>query len=228
MNEENMDTGVADVDTDLSTENQAGKSFTQEEIDKIVKERLDRERKRFQKQFEGIDVEKYRVMMEKEEQLRIDQDKAKGNFEKVLHETVSKKDSTIQQLQKELQAIKVDGSLLNAASSKKAINPQQVVRLLKDQITLGADGNVEVLDDNGNIRYSDGGSSMTVDELVSEFLQLHPHFVGAGPSGSGSQGNIANKSGQQMGNIDISTLDMNSTEDRMVYKKFMKSKGINI
>ena len=66
MNEENMDTGVADVDTDLSTENQAGKSFTQEEIDKIVKERLDRERKRFQKQFEGIDVEKYRVMMEKE------------------------------------------------------------------------------------------------------------------------------------------------------------------
>lgn len=224
MNTSEMVTGNAVAD-DFTAEAQDSQTFTQEDIDRIVKERLDRERKKFQKQFEGIDVEKYRELTAKEENLRLEQEKARGNFEKVLQETVGKKDQTIKQLQEQLHSIKVDGSLLNAASSRRAVNPQQVVRLLKDQIRLGDSGEVEIVSDDGQVRYNDKGSQMTVEELVSEFLTANPHFVSAGPSGSGSQGAIANATGRDLGNIDITKLNMANAKDRALYKELMKSKN---
>lgn len=204
------------------------KVFTQDELDRIVKDRLDRERKKISKQFEGIDVNKYRELMDAEEQQRMEQQKARGEFEKVLQETVQKKDSTIQQLQNELHSIKVDGSLLNAASAKRAINPQQVVSLLKSNIRLGDSGDVEVLDAEGNVRYTDNGVAMGVEDLVEEFLTSNPHFISAGPNGTGSQSNIAKSSGSTPGKIDVSSLNMNNPEDRKIYKEYMKSKGIRI
>lgn len=214
----------AGVDTD-STENQGQQSFTQEDIDRIVKERLDRERKKITKQFEGVDVDKYRELTAKEEQLLLEQEKARGNFEKVLQETVGKKDSTIKQLQEQLHSIKVDGSLLNAASSRRAVNPQQVVRLLKDQIRLGDHGDVEILDESNSPRYNDSGSLMTVDDLVNEFLTSNPHFVVAGPAGSGSQGGVGKSTGGS-GKIDVSKLNMNDPKDRAIYKEYRKAQNL--
>ena len=218
-------TGKPTVEADFTTETQDRTGFTQEDVDRIVKERLTRERSKILKQYEGVDVERYRQLTAKEEQLQLEQEKAKGNFEKVLQETVSKKDSAIQQLQRELQAIKVDGSLLSAASGRKAINPQQVVRLLKDNIRLTATGEVEVVDEQGNVRYTETGSAMSAEDLVNEFLNTNPHFVSAGPSGSGSQSSIAQN---KQGVIDLARLNMNDPKDRAIYREHMKSKGIKI
>ena len=223
MIEDNTATGSATED--LGSTDTQGQTFTQEDIDRIVKERIDRERKKFSKQFEGIDVEKYRELTSKEEQLRIDQEKARGNFEKVLQDTVGKKDMTIKQLQDQLHSIKVDGSLLNIASSRRAVNPQQVVRLLKDQIRLGDGGDVEIVDDTGTVRYSDSGSIMTVDELVNEFLTTNPHFVSAGPSGSGTQGGVSKSTGA-VGKVDVTKLNMNDPKDRAIYKEYRKANNL--
>jgi hypothetical protein len=223
MNENIEVTGQANVD-DSSTESQGSQTFTQDELDRIVKERLDRERKKFSKQFEGVDVERYRELTAKEESIRIEQEKARGNFEKVLQETVGKKDLTIKQLQDQLHSIKVDGSLLNAASSRRAVNPQQVVRLLKDQIRLGNDGDVEIVDTDGSVRYSEKGSTLTVDDLVDEFLSANPHFIAAGPQGSGAQGAVGRPAGN-VGKIDVTRLDMSNPQDRIIYKEYMKSKS---
>ena len=229
-NENEQATGQPTAATnDFTAENQEEtKYFTQDDLDKIVKERLDRERKRISKQYEGVDVNKYREMMQQEEEQRLEQQKARGEFEKVLQETVQKKDSAIQQLQKELHSIKVDGSLLNAASAKKAVNPQQVVQLLKSNIRLGDTGEVEVLDGEGNVRYTENGTLMRAEELVEEFLTSNPHFIQAGPNGSGAKSNIANTGTKEIGKIDVSSLDMNNPSDREIYKKYMKSKGIRI
>ena len=227
MNEEQV-TGDPTADLDFTAESQAGKSgFTQEDIDRIVKERLGRERSKLMKQYEGVDVDKYRLLIDAEEKKQTEEQAKRGEFEKILQSTVGKKDQTIQQLQKELQAIKVDGAVLNAASSRKAVNPQQVVRLLKDQIRLGDAGEVEVLDDRGSIRYNENGTAMTADELVNEFLSTNPHFVTAGPMGSGSQSSVAQSNGN-FGLPDISKLNMNDPKDRVIYKEHMKSKGIRI
>lgn len=235
MNEEQVQTEqatgepTAENNQDFIAENQEEtKAFSQEELDRIVKERLDRERKKISKQFEGVDVNKYREMIAAEEEAKLEQQKARGEFEKVLQETVAKKDSAIQNLQQELHSIKVDGALLNAASAGKAINPKQVVSLLKNNIRLGDAGDVEVLDDNGNVRYTDKGVAMGVDDLVSDFLKTNPHFISAGPNGSGTTSNIANSSGTTPGKVDVSSLNMNSAEDRKIYKELMKSKGIRM
>lgn len=226
MNEEQV-TGEPTVENDFTAENQAKQGFSQEDIDRIVKERLVRERGKILKQYEGVDVDKYRQLLDAEEKKQIEEQTKRGQFEEILKTTVGKKDQAIQQLQKELQAIKVDGAVLNAASGRKAVNPQQVVRLLKDQIRLGDAGVVEVLDDTGSIRYSDTGAPMTAEELVNEFLSANPHFVAAGPSGTGSQSSVASANGK-MGVPDVSKLDMNDPAHRAIYKEHMKSKGIRI
>jgi hypothetical protein len=229
QNENEQATGQPTAETnDFTAENQEeAKNFTQEELDRVVKDRLDRERKKIAKQFEGVDVSKYRELVDAEEQAKLEQQKARGDFEEILKSTVAKKDTAIQQLQNELRSIKVDGSLLNAASSKKAVNPQQVVALLKNNIRLGETGDVEILDAEGNVRYTDNGTAMTGDELVDEFLTSNPHFMQAGPNGSGAKSNVTNTGGE-IGKISVSSLDMNSPGDREIYKKLMKSKGIRI
>ncbi len=91
---DNQVTGDPKVETDFTTETQEGKSnFSQEDVDRIVKERLSRERAKIMKQYDGVDVEKYREFLNKEEQLRLEQEKARGNFEKVLQASISKKSS---------------------------------------------------------------------------------------------------------------------------------------
>lgn len=229
QNENEQATGQPTAETnDFTAENQEeAKNFTQEDLDRVVKDRLDRERKKIAKQFEGVDVSKYRELVDAEEQAKLEQQKARGDFEEILKSTVAKKDTAIQQLQNELHSIKVDGSLLNAASSKKAVNPQQVVALLKSNIRLGETGDVEVLDAEGNVRYTDNGTAMTGDELVDEFLTSNPHFMQAGPNGSGAKSNVTNTGGE-IGKVNVSSLDMNSPGDREIYKKLMKSKGIRM
>lgn len=214
---------------DFTAENQEQtKTFTQEDLDRIVKDRLDRERKKITKQYEGVDVAHYREMVEAKEAEEMEAQKARGEFEKVLQETVAKKDTAIQTLQQELHSIKVDGALLNAASTNRAVNPQQVVALLKNNIRLGTTGDVEVTDADGNVRYNESGVAMGVNELVNEFLSTNPHFVQAGPNGSGAQSNVANQTGKTPGKVDVSSLDMNNPDDRAIYREYMKSKGVRV
>ena len=83
-------------------------------------------------------------------------------------------------------------------------------------------------DAEGNVRYTDNGTAMGVDDLVSEFLNQSPHFVQSGPSGSGTQSNVANQTGKTPGKVDVSSLNMNDSKDREVYRNLMKSRGIRM
>lgn len=217
---------------DNNSEDQAqttDKMFNQDDIDKIVRERLQREQKRWEKKYGDVDVDRYRQLTEKEENERLEQQKQRGEFEEILKSTVAKKDAQYKELQSQLTQIKVDGNLLSAASGRRAINAQQVASLLKGQVRLGDTGEAEVLDNNGNVRYTDAGTAMSVDDLVDNFLKENPHFVSAGPAGSGSQSNVSDSGSRKgLGNVDPSQLDMNNPEDRKIYQQIMKAKGIRI
>jgi len=167
------------------------------------------------KKFQDVDVEKYRDLVQREEQRLLDEQKKRGEFEKILKETAEKKDQAINQLRDQLNSIKVDGALLNTASKYRAVNPEQVVQLVKGKVRLNETGEVEVIGDNGTPRYTESGELMSVDGYVKEFLQSNPHFVQAGPSGSGSTSNTNSKTVQE---VDISKLDMNNPEHRRMFK----------
>ena len=158
------------VDTE-ATENttQEVKTFSQEELDRIVADRVQREKRKLDKKLEGIDLEEARQLMLEREQATIERQKEKGEFESILKQTVEKKDMEISQYKQRLESTLIDGSLLSAASKYNAVEPNQVAQLLRSSLKLADDGSVEVLDSNGTVRYNEKADPLSVDEVVGDF-----------------------------------------------------------
>jgi hypothetical protein len=181
---------VTEPSTTESKSIEAEKMFTQAEMDAIVKKRLDKRNREFERKYDGVDPEEYRAMKSAQEAEEMERQKERGDFENVMKQTVEKWESKTNALQDELRKVKVDGSLLSAASRGKAINAEQVANLLRPHVRMTEDGSVEVVDTNGSARYDDHGAPLTPDTLVDEFLSSNPHFVAATPSGTGSTSSI--------------------------------------
>jgi hypothetical protein len=194
-------------------------------LDKIVADRVSRERRKFEKKYEGIDPEYYTELSAKAEKEKQDKLKAKGEFEQILKDTVSKKDEQIGALLNQVKTIKVDGNLLDTASKHKAVNPGQVSQLLKDQVQMNEAGDVEIVDPKTKqVRYNDKGEHMSISELVGEFLTANPHFVSATPSGAGTTSKIGDVGSSEK--LDINALDMKNPEHRKLYAEYRKKVGI--
>lgn len=200
------------------------KTFTQEDLDKVVAERVARERNKYEKKFSGIDLDRYHELVSEQENKELEARKQRGEFEKILEDTVSKKDTVISDLRNQIHSIKIEGALLNAASNRKAVNAEQVTRLLQNQVRLSEDGEVEVTDAQGNARYTDSGKLMSVDQYVAEWLDANPHFVASTPGGSGSR-SAAEQTTNPTEQIDISKLDMNNRAHRELYKKYKQERA---
>lgn len=211
---EEVTEAATEVENQGTTEE--SKSFTQEQLDKIVEDRLAKQRRALENKYKGVDVDHYRQLTEEQEQKKLEAQKARGEFESVLKETVAKKDSAIEQLRSELTSVKVDGALLSAANRSGAINAEQVVALLKNQIRLGDDGNVEITDNNGQPKYTDSGDPYSVDALVNDFIEANPHFKAATPGGAGSQSNFSPAKDTK---FNLADLDMNNPDHRKIYSE---------
>jgi hypothetical protein len=216
--------GEKQVDTQVSEKQE--NTLTQDDVNRIVAERVAREKSKFEKKYSNVDLDLYHQMVEEKETLRQKELEKRGEFEKVLKEQADKFNNKISQYQSELTSIKVDGALLSEASGQKAVNPQQVVQLLKGQLKLNEAGSVDVVDNNGQVRYNEKGEPIAVSQLVNEFLTANPHFVSAGPSGSGTGQGV----GKQDNLVDNDTrkLNMENPEHRARYREIMKAKGIRV
>lgn len=188
MENENEAQSAEPIAEPQSVENE--KVFTQAEVDALIKKRLDKNKREFERKFDGVDPDQYRSWKQEREDAEIERQKERGEFENVLKQMSEKKDTRINALQEELRRVKVDGALLSAASRGKAINAEQVANLLRSNVRMTDDGQVEVVDNSGVTRYGEDGSAMTPDSLVNEFLSGNPHFVAATPSGAGSRSSI--------------------------------------
>ena len=220
MTTETTDQTATQEGTDTSLNQEA--TFTQEDVNKLIAQRVDRVKNQCEKKYSSVDIDQYNTLVTADEERVVEAKKARGEFDDLLKQTVAKKDDMINSLNSELRDIKINGALLNEASQLKAINPNQVVQLLQGQVKLNS-GNVEVLDTTTNqIRYTEDGNTMQVGDLVQEFLQTNPHFVQAGPKGSGS-GNVTNINGDT---FDPTQLDMTKASDRGKFKKYQAEAGL--
>lgn len=199
-----------------------GQTFTQDDVNSIVERRLAKERGSMYKKLgvEDLDIAITAVKTQKEleEKQRIQ----KGEFEEILKTRTQEFNKEKSNLESQLKDIKINKSLLSSASRNKAINPDQVVELLKDSIKLNETGNVEILDKSGLARYNKLGELLSTDELVQEFLTQNPHFVSATPSGSGSVSNVGKSETNKT--LNISELNMNNPEDRKIYAEYKKQR----
>jgi hypothetical protein len=209
-------TGVNEVSE--STEN---KVFTAEQLENIVQRRLDRYKKSVSNKLDGIDIEEAKKLIEEKKLKELEIAKQRGEFDKVLKETVSKKDSKIQSLETELKRIRIDETLVNVASGMKAVKPAEVKQLLRSNVRLNEQGSVEVINEDGTPRYSDRGEPMSVNDLVAEYLKNNPHHVSSSPSGAGSRSQVGGATPKQ---LKIGDLDLSNPNDRKLYSDLRRQR----
>ena len=192
-------------------------TFTQAQLDNIIKSRLESEQRKHHKTLEEVKKKEEEALKEKE----IKEAKSKSELEKLMASRIAEKDSEIIKYKNEIKKERIDNSILSIASKNQAINPGQVVSLLKDAIKLNDDGRIEILDNNSNIRYNEKGNLLTIEERVKEFLDANPHFRQGSKSGSGSQSAIEGKTVKP---FNIQDLDMGKPEDRAKYAEYRKER----
>ena len=220
--EQTTETKVEEKVEEQTTEQPKVNSFTEEDVNNIVKQRLAKERASIYKKLDVEDletaIEAVANQKKAEEQTKIQ----KGEFEQILKEKSEEFNKKYTSLESELKDIKINKAILSSASKNRAINPDQVVELLKHNLKLNEAGQVEILDKNGIARYNSKGELLTTDELVNEFLTQNPHFVTATSSGSGSVSNVDRSELSKPFNL--SDLDMNNPTDRETYRKYRKQR----
>lgn len=217
-------TDTAAQETSQDTQAPQGRVYTQQEFDDAMAKMKAAVAKKVSKQYEELgDIEELRNIKSDYERKRQEEQVKRGEFEKILQDLASKKDQEIARRDAVIREYKVDSPLLTAAAQMRSINPQQVKSLLKNNVRLGQDGEVEVVDDNGQVRYGDAGTPLGVQDLVREFLEANPHFVQATPSTSNSKSSIA---GGTTTKLDVSKLDMRNPEHRKAYAQYRKAAGI--
>ena len=194
----------------------------QADIDKIVQERLARQKLSIMKDLgiESLDDAKSAIAEKarKEEELALE----RGKFDEVIKKKSQEFTEKVTKLEQELKNERIDKQLINSASKNNAINPDQIKELLKDNVHLNSDGRVEILDKDKTPRYNSKGELLTVDEAVQEFLTQNAHFQAATPSGSGSVSNVGKSETNKT--LNISELDMNNPADRKLYAEHRKQR----
>lgn len=217
---------ATDASQETSQAEQAtqGRVYTQQEFDDAMAKMKASVAKKVAKQYEELgDPEELRTIKSEYERKRQEEQVKRGEFEKILQDLAAKKDQEIAKRDSVIREYKVDTPLLNAAAKMRSVNPEQVKALLKNNVRLSQDGEVEVVDNNGQVRYGDSGTPIGVQDLVREFLEANPHFVQPTPATTNSKTSI---SGSSNGKLDVSKLDMRNPEHRKLYAEYRKSAGI--
>jgi hypothetical protein len=224
--QETLATNDTATDATGETGNQAPatKTYTQEEFDKHMAGLKASISKKYEKTFAELgDLEELKALKSQAESKRQEDALNKGQFEIVMKELAAKKDQEIARRDQMISEFKIEMPLIQAASQFKSVNPEQVKALLRNQVRL-SDGEVEVVDEKGQVRYSDKGTPLSPTDLVKEFLHKNPHFVSANPTTTNSKNSI--NSDPSSKTLDISTLDMSKAEHRALYKEYKVANGI--
>jgi len=223
MTEQTVTSGIEEneVDTGATPETndqEAERTFSQADVDKIVQARLEK----YKKRYSDIDMNEYKSLKAAEEERELEAMKKREEFDKVLAKQRDKYETDITSLRQELTNLKVDGTLLATASARNAVNPDQVAQLLKGSVGLDETGRPVVFDKDGNIQYDpDTAEPTKIEDYVNGWLDANPHFLRSAPGGVVSTGSTGNTSKAP---VDLSSLDLANPADRAVYKK-LKADG---
>ena len=164
---------------------------SQEDFDAVIEQRLSRERTKLQKTIDGLTAQVNELTGKGKGD---DKGKGHGDGEKRYTQTevetliqekwapqISERDGRIAKLE----GVMRDNAILRAAAG--AIDPDQVARLLRDEIGFDPGGNLVVVEAEGEPRLSSKGKHIPAEDRVKEFLEANKHLVkGSGIPGVGS------------------------------------------
>lgn len=210
------------TDTSATNSQAAAKTYTQEEFDSHMARMKSSLQKKLLKPYEDLgDPEELRALRLDADKRQTEQQLKRGEFERTLQEMAAKKDAEIQKRDSIIKEYKVNSPLLSAAAKFRAVAPDQVKALLASNVRLNAEGDVEVVDEKGAVRYNDAGEPIQVEDLVRGFLDSNPHFVQATPTTTNT---MTSHGAGGSNSVDLSKLDMRKPEHRKIYAE-ARAKG---
>jgi len=212
------------TDTSLNDNQATVKTYTQKEVDDMMAKTKTAITKKLSSKYEELgDPDELKNIVSNYQKVQQEQQLKRGEFDKVIQELAAKKDAEIQKRDRVIESFKVETPIVDAAARYRAVNPDQVKALIRNQVRLNQDGEVEVLDEKGSVRYDDSGKPVSVDSFVQSWLQSNPHFVSAAPATTNTRSNVT---GSTMNKVDIKKLDMKNPEHRKIYADYRKKSGI--
>lgn len=225
MSEQIAEMEVAtDAPTTVENQEQAEKTYSQAEFDRHMAGLKKSLATKYERQYSELgDPEELRQLKVEAEKRKTEEQIKRGEFEKTLQEKMAAKDDEIRKRDSIITEYKVNTPLLDSAARYRAVAPEQVRELLKRSVRLGASGEVEVLAQDGSVRYDDQGHLVSVDDLVKEFLDSNPHFVTPGASTVNTQSQV--NPGVAKSDFDLGSLDLTKAEHRKLYKQ-ARDKGL--
>lgn len=222
MTDLTTDTAATEAATE-NTQEQVAKTYTEEEFNSHMAGMKKSITAKFEKQFAELgDLNELKSLKANAEKQAQEEAIKRGEFETILQNMAAKHDATIQEKNKVIEEYTVNTPLLNAAATYKAVNPNQVVQLIRNQVRLGENGSAEVVDSSGVQRYDSKGNPVTVDALVQEFLSSNPHFVAAAPATTNTKSAV---NGASLEGFDLNNLDLSKASDRKIYAE-ARNKGL--
>lgn len=222
MNDNTLEVAATDS-AQFNNTQETSRTYTQEEMDRHIAGMKNSLTRKFEKQFADLgDVDELRALKSDAEQRKTQEQIKRGEFEKTLGELADKKNNEIAKRDNIIKDYRVNTPLLDAAARYKAVAPEQVKRLLASNVRLNESGDVEVVDVEGNVRYTEDGKPVGVDTLVQEFLKSNPHFVQPTPTTTHTQTNVGTKPSSS---VSLSELDMTNPDHRKIYKD-ARNKGL--
>ena len=223
MTEQNI--GNTENTDNSQNDNQATvKTFTQDEVNAILAKTKSQLEKKYTSKYEELgDPDTLKQIVSEHQKIQQEQQLKRGEFDRVIQELAAKKDAEIQKRDRVIESFKVETPIVDAAARYRAVNPEQVKALIRNQVRLSAEGEVEVLDEKGSVRYDDSGKPVSVDSFVQSWLQSNPHFVSAAPATTNTKSNVT---GNATKKVDIAKLDMKNPEHRKIYADYRKTAGL--
>jgi formate-dependent nitrite reductase cytochrome c552 subunit len=219
----NQDIGNDDTGSSETSQAEQAKTYTQEEFDQHMARMKASIQKKYEKTFGELgDINELKQLKTDAEKRRTEEQVKRGEFEKTLQELASKKDEEIRRRDEIIRNYSVDTPLVSVAAQYGAVNAEQVKALLKPNVRLNNDGEVEIVDTKGTVRYNDSGQPLKVEDLVKEFLSSNPHFKSAGPTTTSGKSNLS----QTKEKFDITKLNMSNPADRKLYAEYRKTLGL--
>lgn len=212
------------TDTSLTNNQATAKTFTQDELNAILAKTKAQLEKKYTSRYEDLgDPDTLREIVSQHQKSQQESQLKRGEFDRVIQDLAAKKDAEIQKRDRVIESFRVESPIVDAAARYRAVNPEQVKALIRNQVRLNSEGDVEVLDDKGVVRYDDSGKPVSVDSFVQSWLQQNPHFVSAAPATTNTRTNISQ---QRPLRTDITKLDMSSPSDRKIYAEYRKTAGL--
>ena len=116
-------------------------TFTQAQLDNIIKSRLEAEKTKHQRQLDEQKKKDDELLKEKQ----IQDAKTKAEIEKLMKDRIAEKDQELLNMKSMIKKEKIDNSVMSVASKMNAVNPQQIVELMKSNIKLSDETELKYL-----------------------------------------------------------------------------------